>query len=109
MVEVIIPTIGIVENVVRKTNQKYKKIRRVGINIQNKSPTGDRKPLFSSRKRGGATCGRHARSHKNSDIDRWSDYATEHKVSGYGSGGNDEISIEETNKLRASLGLSTLK
>ena len=90
-----------------KLTRNTKKIQIVGINIQNKSHSGDRKPLSSSRKRGGDTCGRHSRSHKNSDIDRWSDYATEHKVSGRG--GNDEISIEETNKLRASLGLSTLK
>lgn len=95
----------------RRRSRSRERDRRVEKSRRDRSRSRDRKRRRSrSRERGGERRDRHDRSHKDRDKERRSDSDRKNKEreSG-GGGGKDTLSIEETNKLRESLGLAPLK
>lgn len=95
----------------RSRSRERERDRRGERNRRERSRSRDRKRRRSrSRDRGGDRRDRNERSQKDRDKDRRSDSDKRNRdrESG-GGGGKDELSVEETNKLRASLGLAPLK
>lgn len=95
----------------RSRSRERERDRRGDRNKKERSRSRDRKRRRSrSRDRGGDRRDRNDRSQKDRDKDRRSDFDRKNRdrESG-GGGGKDAMSVEETNKLRASLGLAPLK
>jgi len=94
----------------RSRSRERDRERRNDRSRRDRSHSRDRKRRRSrSRDRGSDRRDRNERSHKDRDKDRRSDSSKKPRERESGGGGKDELSVEETNKLRASLGLAPLK